>query len=595
MGKKIIIAEKPSVGQTYAETLGVREKHNGYLENEEWIVTWTIGHLVTLSYPEDYDSELKNWKLDTLPFLPENYKYKVISNVKSQFEVVKKLYNRNDIDCIYYAGDAAREGLYIQMLVRQMAGHKTGIEEKVVWIDSQTKSEILRGIREAKPLSAYRGMKDSGYIRGIEDYAMGINFSRALSLMYGNMLNVASATKKYKSISVGRVMTCVLGMIVTREYEITKFKPTPFYKVHSVIAVDGTEIEGEWRTTEESKWYESLCLYENNGFLREEDAKAFLSELPGEIIVKSIEEKTEKNHAPLLFNLAELQNECSKKLKINPTETLNTVQSLYEKKLTTYPRTDARVLSTAIAKEIDRNIKKLSSDNTVGPYVTEIIKNGWYKELEKTKYVDDSKITDHYAIIPTGDGNKNDLTDIESKVYDMILKRFVAIFYPPAEYAKITVEEKAGTESFFFTGRYLQKPGYLEIYGPVSDDNAEKGKAVAATELKEGETYATTYSIRKGETTAPKRYTSGSIILAMENAGKLIEEEELRERIKSIGIGTSATRDETIKKLCELEYIRIDKKTQVIYPEPLGFMVYETVNLTVPTLQSFSVTATLEP
>ena len=595
---KIIVAEKPSVGRAYADILGVTDAKDGYMESEEWIVTWAVGHLVSLSYPEKYDEKYAKWNIADLPFLPEKYKYEVIKDVKKQFEIIKKLFNRSDIDVIFYAGDSGREGLYIMALIRMLSGHNPGATEKVVWIDSQTKAEVLRGIRDAKPLSAYKNLSDSGYMRAIEDFAVGINFSRALSVLYGRILNNAIASTKYIPISVGRVMTFVLGMIVQREYEIAAFTPTPFYKVQSLIEVDGEHFIAEWRASEKTQAELGPKMYQNNGFLKEEDANAFISKLSNEIIIKNVSKTVEKKNAPLLFNLAELQSECSKRFKISPSKTLEVAQSLYEKKLTTYPRTDARVLTTAIAGEIEKNIKGLATaaiPERLKEAAMKILSDSKYIGLDKTRYVDDTKVTDHYAVIPTGEtANYASLSELEKNVYQLILKRFLAIFLPPAEYAKIAVEETAGTESFFYTGKALSKKGYLELYQDEEKEKEERKQLLLAQKLSEGSIYEGGYQTKRGETQPPKRYTSGSIILAMENAGKLIEEEELREQIKSSGIGTSATRAETIEKLCRLLYIRIDSKTQVIYPQSLGYMVYEVVRLTLPNMLSAKMTASWE-
>ena len=600
--KHIIIGEKPSVGRTYADILGVTHKEDGYMESEEWIVTWAVGHLVKLSYPEKYDEKYEKWNLDDLPFLPEKYKYEVIQDVRKQFAVIKKLYNRSDIDCIYLAGDSGREGLYIMELILMLTGHAPGIALKVVWLDSQTEAEVLKGIREAKPLSDYNLLADSGYMRAIEDYAVGINFSRALSLLYGKILNNAVSSDKYIPISVGRVMTCVLGMIVQREYEISSFKPTTFYKIHSKIEVEGHPFTAEWKVTTDSKMREASGLYNNNGFLKEEDAKKFIETLSKSVSIKNVSTTTEKKKSPLLFNLAELQSECSKRFKINPAKTLEVAQSLYEKKLTTYPRTDARVLSTAIGMEIEKNLQGLKAaalDDKLSEHANDILVDGSYKGITKTRYVDDSKVTDHYALIPTGDTRElAGLSDLERKVYYLVVRRFLAIFLPPAEYAKLSIEEKEspGTESFFYTGKVLTVKGYLILY--ENEEKEKSGEELAQREasklLSEGDIYDASYTIKSGETQPPKRYTSGSIILAMENAGNLIEEEELREQIKANGIGTSATRAETIDKLCRLMYIKIDNKTQIIYPMSLGYMVYEVVRATIPTLLSPKMTASWE-
>lgn len=591
MGKSIIIAEKPSVGMEYAKVLGVTSngKTNGYLENDKWIVTWTVGHLVTMSYPEKYDPALKEWKLDTLPFLPDQYKYEIIKETSKQFAIVKQLYNRPDIDSIYYAGDSGREGLYIQMLVRQFAGHAPQASEKVVWIDSQTEDEILRGISEAKDLSQYEAMKDSGYMRAIEDYAVGINFSRLLSVRYAIMLNSGSGQKKYKPISVGRVMTCVLGMIVNREREIRNFHVTNFYRIAGVLNIEGETVECEWKVNENSKYFQSPKLYSEYGFLKEQDAIELINCLNAEMRISNVTKTIEKKNAPLLFNLAELQGECTKKYHLSPAETLQIAQSLYEKKMTTYPRTDARVLTNAIAKEIGKNLSGLKK-GTYGEYVEKIELNHWNI---KGKYIDDSKVTDHYAIIPTGKVSGT-LTTKEQYVYDMICRRFLAIFFPPAEYERVSFDAISENETFHGTNKYLVEQGYYEVFGfPDEDENAEK-RVAAMSKLRQGECYSAQYEIRKGETTPPKRYTSGSIILAMEGAGTLIEDDELREQIKADGIGTSATRAEVIEKLLRLNYICVKDKKQVLVPSAFGEMIYEVVNVTLPELLSPEMTAKWE-
>lgn len=590
MGKQIIIAEKPSVGKEYARVLGVNGTGNeGFIENDRWIVTWTVGHLITMSYPEKYDASLKDWKLDTIPFVPKQYRYEVIKDTYRQFNVVKRLYNRNDIDVIYYAGDAGREGLYIQMLVRQFAGHNPSAHEKVVWIDSQTEDEILRGIAEAKDINQYKAMSDAGYMRAIEDYLTGINFSRLLSVKYAVMLNSGSGQKKHKPISIGRVMTCVLGMIVNREREIRNFKPTYFYRIIGNLVIDGKEIECEWRETEDSKYYKSPKLYSEFGFLKKEDASTLIGELSNELRVENVSRVQERKNAPLLYNLAEIQSDAAKRLHISPGETLKLLQSLYEKKLTTYPRTDARVLSTAIGKEIHKNLSGLSM-GAYKDFVKEISDNNW---VLKGKYVDDSKITDHYAIIPTGK-TPQELTQKEVAIYDMVCRRFLSIFYPPAEYERVKFEAVSGKERFFGTNKYIALPGYYVVSGYPEEDMNSKDIVEAMNKLLKGKAYSTTYSIREGETTPPKRYTSGSIILAMENAGTLIEDDELREQIKANGIGTSATRAEVLEKLLKLNYIAVSDKKQVLIPTNFGEMIYEIVNDTIPDMLSPEITAKWE-
>lgn len=590
MGKNIIIAEKPSVGIEYAKILGVPVSgHNGYFENERWIVTWTIGHLITMSYPEKYDDSLKEWKLETIPFIPSKYQYEVIEENRRQFEIVKRLYNRNDISAIYYAGDSGREGLYIQMLVRQFAGHCPGISEKVVWIDSQTEEEVLRGIAEAKDLSYYMPLQDSGYMRAIEDFIGGINFSRLLSVKYAVMLNSGSGQKKHKPISVGRVMTCVLGMVVRREREIRNFKVTNFYRVAGVLDIDGNSVECEWRVTEKSRYFQSPKLYSEFGFLHKNDAKEFIENLGSRLNIEKVTKSIERKNAPLLFSMPELQGECTKRFHISPSETLKIAQSLYENKYITYPRTDARVLSSAVAKEISKNLKGLAQSE-YGKYVDEIMINHW---SIGGKYVDDSKITDHYAIIPTGKVPM-DLSGKNAAVYDLICRRFLAIFYPPAEYERIKFEANSGTEKFYGTSKYLLVPGYYKASGLPQEESASKSNVDAISRLKEHSTYEVLFEMRKGETTPPKRYTSGSMILAMENAGSLIEDDELREQIKKNGIGTSATRDGVIEKLIHLNYLVLNEKTQILHPSNFGEMVYEVVDATVPSMLSPEITAQWE-
>lgn len=585
--KKIIVAEKKSVGDAYANALNVIDNGSkGYYENDDWIVTWTIGHLITLSLPEKYSEELKIWKLDTLPFLPEEMKYEVIPDVKKQFQIIKNLYHRKDVECIYYAGDAGREGLYIQMLVRQAAGINKNVKELVVWIDSQTNDEILRGISQAKGIKEYDKLKESGYMRAIEDYLTGINFSRLLSVKYGAIVNTGSGQKYKKPISVGRVMTCVLGMIVRKEREIRNFKPRNFYRVIGSIEENGSQMDVEWRCSEHSSVYNTPYVYEDFGFNKVEYAKKFLETLQNKkITIQSITNKIEKKNPPLLYNLAELQSECAKKLHISPSQTLKIVQALYEKKLTTYPRTDARVLSTAVYKEIGKNLNGIAK---IYPELCgQIIENHW--DITK-KCVDDSKVTDHYAIIPTGTV-ASDLSPIEKAVYDMICRRFIAAFFPPAEYENWRVEAAAGSECFLGTFKTLKQEGFYEVIGKKDNEIKPVGDMGI---WKQGKHYDVTYSIKEGEVTSPKRYSSGSIILAMENAGNLIEDEELREHIKANGIGTSATRAEIIDKLLRLNYVEINEKTQILTPTNFGEMIFEIVNATIPSMLSPEITAEWE-
>ncbi len=613
MAKSIIITEKPSVAMEFAKVLqinGVRK--DGFLESDNWIVTWCVGHLVTMSYPEKYDEKLKYWRLDTLPFLPKEYKYEVIPNVEKQFNIIKSLLTREDVTCIYVCTDSGREGEYIYRLVEQMIG-VTGKQRKRVWIDSQTEEEIKRGIKEAKDLSEYDSLSDSAYLRAKEDYLIGINFSRLLSIIFGK--RVCSSLQLDKvSISVGRVMTCVLGMVVSREREIRNFVKTPYYKIIGTFGEPSTSFTAEWKVTEESSMYESPKLYNDSGFRKKEDAKAFILSLQDKkAVISEIKKTKQKENPPLLFNLAEIQNECTKRFKIKPDETLEIIQTLYEKKLVTYPRTDARVLSTAVAKEIGKNLNGLVKgypDTEVQAILQKMIQEKYSTNLIKTKYVNDSKITDHYAIIPTGQGfeNLNKLTQLQANVYKLIVKRFLAIFYPPAEFQKMAVTVVVEKETFTCTGKICSNPGYLEVLKPKTQEvkSTEKAETVENKEetaenleilktLKKGqEIPVRQYEIKDSETSPPTRYNSGSMILAMENAGKLIEEEELREQIKGAGIGTSATRAEIIKKLEKIKYIAINNKTQIITPTQLGEVVYDTVYQSMPDMLNPKLTASWE-
>ena len=643
MSKALYIAEKPSVAQEFAKALKINgQRRDGYLESQDSVVTWCVGHLVTMSYPEKYDIKYKRWSLDTLPFLPREFKYEVIPGVQKQFEIVKGLLNREDVDTIYVCTDSGREGEYIYRLVAQMAGVH-GKKEKRVWIDSQTEEEIMRGIREAKDLSAYDNLSASAYLRAKEDYLMGINFSRVLTLRYGNSVSNYLNTK-YQAISVGRVMTCVLGMVVRREREIRAFVKTPFYRVLSSIAREGENFEGEWRAVEGSRYFQTPYLYKENGFKEKAYAEKLIQELsvsqPLQCTVEKIERKKENRNPPLLFNLAELQNVCSKLFKISPDETLKIVQELYEKKLVTYPRTDARVLSTAAAKEIYKNISGLRNYEHTAEIAQHIIEQGNYKNLAKTRYVNDKQITDHYAIVPTGQG-LNALRNVSltaQRVYETIVRRFVCIFYPPAVYQKIGLVTKIQNESFFSSFKVLLDEGYLKVAtnsfakrkaadamssvnragaagnegseeedpdtgkngGNKADDSAEDmacdTRLLAALQnLKKGDILSVdSLSIKEGETSPPKRYNSGSMILAMENAGQLIEDEELRAQIKSCGIGTSATRAEILKKLCNIKYLALNKKTQVITPTLLGEMIFDVVNCSIRQLLNPELTASWE-
>ncbi len=623
MGKQLFIAEKPGVAAEFARALGfsaVRKK-DGYMESDQTVVTWCVGHLVTMSYPEAYDEKYKRWRLDTLPFIPEEYLYEVIPAVKKQFDIVSRLLNRPDVDTIYVCTDSGREGEYIYRLVEQMAGVK-GKKRKRVWIDSQTEEEILRGIREAKDLEEYDNLSASAYLRAKEDYLMGINFSRLLTLKYGN--SVASfLNQKYTVISVGRVMTCVLGMVVRREREIRGFVRTPFYRVMNQMEFEGSSIEGEWRSAPGSKYFETPALYKENGFREKATAEKLISylqeEQPMKAAVKAVEKKKEKKNPPLLYNLAELQNQCSKSFKISPDETLQIVQELYEKKLVTYPRTDARVLSTAVAKEITGNLNGLSKYDPVKPYVFEIAQMGSHKNLAKTRYVNDKQITDHYAIIPTGQGLSalRSVSKTARGVYDLIVRRFLSIFYPPAVYQKINITAVQRTESFFAGCRVLLEEGYLKVSGTnvnrskdsadgkerirpegdpkdESEDSSNNDMTVLLKIKKGMELPVRRLFIKEGETTPPKRYNSGSMILAMENAGQLIEDEELRAQIKGSGIGTSATRAEILKKLVNIKYLSLNKKTQVITPTQLGEMIFDVVNSSIRPLLNPELTASWE-
>ena len=607
MAKSLIITEKPSVAQEFARILGVSGRNDGYIENSDYVITWCVGHLVEMVYPEVYDEKYKKWKLEDLPFLPKDYKYDVIPAVSRQYDVVHKMLHREDIDTVYWAGDAGKEGQTIEENIRMYGGVREGMKELRVWIDSQTEEEIKRGIREAKPMSDYANLGKSGIMRTIEDYAMGINFSRAMSVKYGNLLNDAAGTRSYTAIAVGRVMTCVLGMVVIREREIRNFVETPFYRV--VGSFTDANIEAEWKVVEGSKYFESPLLYKETGFKKQESAENLIAELSGKTaVVSSIERGTSRKKAPLLFNLAELQAECSKRFKISPDETLQVAQDLYEKKLTTYPRTDARVLSTAVAKEIGKNISRLKGYEPVQGYVERIMKEGLHYNIVKTQYTDDSKITDHYAIIPTGQLTElRSLNELQRSVYDLIVRRFLSIFYPAAEYQTVKLVVAVGEEKLFAGAKALKTPGFLEIAGRKQEEEKEgsnkedneetdsPGLLELADQLTKGQELSVNgYSLKEGSTKPPKRYTSGSMVLAMENAGQLIEDEELRAQIKGSGIGTSATRAEIIKKLVRIGYLHLNKKSQILSPEVLGEMVYEVVNMTVPALLNPKMTASWE-
>ncbi len=600
MGKSVFIAEKPSVAQEFAKALKLNTKRkDGYLESENTIVTWCVGHLVTMSYPESYDEKYKRWSLETLPFLPKEFKYEVISNVAKQFKIVSSILNRADVETIYVCTDSGREGEYIYRLVEQMAGVK-GKKRRRVWIDSQTEEEILRGIREAKDLSEYDNLSASAYLRAKEDYLMGINFSRVLTLKYGGSISSYLNTK-YTVLSVGRVMTCVLGMVVRREREIRDFVKTPFYRVLNTVQVGEHSVEGEWRAVKGSRYFESLNLYKENGFKKREQAEELIEYLsdpkPMECRVVSIEKKQEKKNPPLLFNLAELQNECSKRFKISPDETLRIVQELYEKKLVTYPRTDARVLSTAVAKEIHKNLNGLAKYDMAAPYLKDILQFGSHKTLEKSRYVNDKQITDHYAIIPTGHGLSalGSVSQTSKQVYDVIVRRFLSIFYPPAVYHKIAITTQMKEEQFFANFKVLTEEGYLKVVGTGNENHTDARIFEALKSVRKGALLPVqSLDIKEGETAPPKRYNSGSIILAMENAGQLIEDEDLRAQIKGSGIGTSATRAEILKKLINIKYLALNKKTQVITPTLLGEMIFDVVDHSIRSLLNPELTASWE-
>lgn len=615
MGKKLLITEKPSVAMEFAKALKITTpRKNGYIESEEWIITWCVGHLVTMSYPEKYDEKLKFWRLDTLPFIPKEWKYEVISNVQNQFNIVQGLMQREDIEEIYNAGDSGREGEYIQRLVLMMAQPNPKAKVKRVWIDSQTEEEILRGIREAKDSSEYDSLSDSAYLRAKEDYLIGINFSRLLSITQGRTL-ANKINEEKASISVGRVMTCVLGMIVSREREIRNFVKTKYYKIVGEFGDQNSIFKAEWKVNEKSKLFESPLLYNETGFKNEQKARDFIVSLQGKkAIITELKKSKQKENAPLLFNLAEIQNECTKRFKIKPEETLDVIQNLYEKKLVTYPRTDARVLSTAVAKEISKNLNGIAKgfkDEEIQGYVKKMVEEKYpTNNLVKTKYVNDSKITDHYAIIPTGQGYENydKLPELQKQIYKLIVKRFLAIFYPPAEYSKVQVTIDVEGETFYASGKVCINKGYLEIAKPENKnenkestenqqnvDKAEDTNLEILKELKKGqELLVKNYEIKEAETSPPTRYNSGSIILAMENAGKLIEDEELREQIKGAGIGTSATRGGIIEKLERIKYIEINKKTQIITPTNKGEIIYDIVNFSMPDMLNPKLTASWE-
>ncbi len=602
--KNLYIAEKPSVARQFADVLHVNGNgRDGYLESEDSIVTWCVGHLVTMSYPDAYDEKLKRWSLDTIPFVPKEYKYEVIPAVAKQFNIVKKLLNREDVGCIYVCTDSGREGEYIYRLVDDMAGHPDK-DKRRVWIDSQTEEEILRGIREARPESEYNSLSDAAYLRAKEDYLMGINFSRALSLKYSYVVKNYLGLDKCV-IAVGRVMTCVLGIIVKREREIREFVKTPFYRVVGNIALSDGQFDAEWKAVKDTKYFQSPLLYKENGFKKKEDAEKLIEELNAggmDARVLSVTNKQEKKAPPLLYNLAELQNDCSTLFKISPSDTLKIVQELYEKKLVTYPRTDARVLSTAVAKEIYKNINGLTRVQNMQGYAAEVLQMGSYKKIASTRYVNDKQITDHYAIIPTGQGQAalNGVSDIHKKVYEIICRRFLSIFYPAAVYKKTALEVLKNGEHLFANFKYLMDRGYLKVadnsYSKKKDEEKYSPEFVEACgKVKKGDILqVNSFQVKEGETTPPKRYNSGSLILTMENAGQFIEDETLREQIKGAGIGTSATRDGIITKLVNNKYISLNKKTQIVTPTLLGEVIYDIVYYSINGLLRADLTASWE-
>lgn len=602
--KNLYIAEKPSVARQFADVLGVKgNAGNGYLESDKAIVTWCVGHLITMSYPDAYDPALKKWDLATIPFIPTEYKYEILPNTKKQFNIVAGLLNREDVGCIYVATDSGREGEYIYRLVDSMA-QVSGKEKRRVWIDSQTEEEILRGIREAKPLSEYDSLSDAAYLRAQEDYLMGINFSRALSLKFSNVVQRYLGMDRCV-IAVGRVMTCVLGIVVKREREIREFVKTPFYRLVTSIGEEGQTFDAEWKAVKDTKYFESPLLYKENGFKERADAEKLLAELnegAPEAVAESVERKKEKKQPPMLYNLAELQNDCSALFKISPSDTLKIVQELYEKKLVTYPRTDARVLSTAVAKEIGRNISGLKNFQPVAAWAQGAMDSGTYKGIAKTKYVNDKQITDHYAIIPTGQGfgALKSLAPTALKVYEIICRRFLSIFYPAAEYQKVAMTLTKNGEKLFANFKYLISEGYLKVSANSFSKKKDEPKysqefIERLANVKKGDKLSVqSIEIKEGETSPPKRYNSGSLILTMENAGQFIEDEDLREQIKGAGIGTSATRDGIITKLETNKYISLNKKTQIVTPTFLGEIIYDIVYYSINGLLRADLTASWE-
>lgn len=603
--KALFITEKPSVAREFAAALNINAKNrDGYMEGDKAVITWCVGHLVTMSYPDQYDPALKKWDLETIPFIPDTFKYETIPGVQKQFDIVSALLNREDIDTIYVCTDSGREGEYIYRLVDQQANVSKDKKKKRVWIDSQTKEEVIRGVKEAKDLSEYDNLAAAAYLRAKEDYLMGINFSRVLTLKYGWTLGNYLNQKRSLVVAVGRVMTCVLGMIVKREREIRTFVPTPFYRILGHFDCQGFEVEAEWKAVKGSKYFESKKLYKDNGFLDKKDAQEFIKYLEdgsnNETIVVSSSKRQEKKNPPLLYNLAELQNECSKRFKLSPDETLKVVQDLYEKKLVTYPRTDARVLSSAVAKEIYKNIGGLNNYTPLSGFANEIMQGKKYQGIIKSKYVDDKKITDHYAIIPTGQavGSLSRISEMGQKVYDVIARRFLSIFMPPAVYLKIKLETQTKGEAFFANFKMLKDPGYLKVTGmggQKKEAQLTEEQIQAISSLKKGMPLPVKdYTIKDGTTSAPKRYNSGSLILAMENAGQLIEDEDLREQIKGSGIGTSATRAEIVKKLVSNKYIALNKKTQIVTPTLTGEMIVNVVSASIGSLLNPTLTASWE-
>ena len=603
--KALFITEKPSVAREFAAALNINAKNrDGYMEGDKAVITWCVGHLVTMSYPDQYDPALKKWDLETIPFIPDTFKYETIPGVQKQFDIVSSLLNREDIDTIYVCTDSGREGEYIYRLVDQQANVSKDKKKKRVWIDSQTKEEVIRGVKEAKDLSEYDNLAAAAYLRAKEDYLMGINFSRVLTLKYGWTLGNYLNQKRSLVVAVGRVMTCVLGMIVKREREIRTFVPTPYYRILGHFDCQGFEVEAEWKAVKGSKYFESKKLYKDNGFLDKKDAQEFIKYLEdgsnNETIVVSSSKRQEKKNPPLLYNLAELQNECSKRFKLSPDETLKVIQDLYEKKLVTYPRTDARVLSSAVAKEIYKNIGGLNNYTSLAGFANEIMQGKKYQGIIKSKYVDDKKITDHYAIIPTGQavGSLSRISEMGQKVYDVIARRFLSIFMPPAVYLKIKLETQTKGEAFFANFKMLKDPGYLKVTGmggQKKEAQLTEEQIQAISSLKKGMPLPVKdYTIKDGTTSAPKRYNSGSLILAMENAGQLIEDEDLREQIKGSGIGTSATRAEIVKKLVSNKYIALNKKTQIVTPTLTGEMIVNVVSASIGSLLNPTLTASWE-